>query len=95
MRKKLIIILLVIISVLLITNPSTDNFKNYLGTKGYILTPSDYVYDVRYGRDYYCGLFSIYEYRIHESGTNYFKKTKFIGLFNNFIEKGNSLEVVK
>jgi hypothetical protein len=84
-RKKLWIIIGVVFLLLIITNPSQSDFKNFLELECKCEVGKTYEHpDGRsYGRTFYLGIFSIYkDYGVSDSRYD----TYYLGVFKNFVK---------
>ena len=80
--KKVILIIGSIIVILVATNPSNSNFREYLHSKSYRIAKDNSRVYGRYGRHRNYLIFSIYYYDCYRK--DYCKK--YIGILKNFIK---------
>ncbi len=81
-------ITLIVLAVLIATNPNNNDFTYYKNAKGYAA-------DVTGGRTAYLLVFSIYQMVYRPNANEPQEKVTYLGVFNNFIKLQGSLPIVK
>lgn len=90
--NKIYTIIVSIIFILLITNPSNYSFDKYLSSKGYQTYSKEYsrgnvlLRTAHYGRKCNYFIFSIYEYQLKCYSSDNIRICTYIGIFRNFYE---------
>lgn len=79
MKRKLLITGMVVLIVLLITNPTNNDFQGYIYG-----TTTDYKELAKFGRTQYFGIFSFFESNTRGYGEPV-QHSRYMGIFKNFI----------
>jgi len=97
-KKKFSIIISIIIVILVITNPSLKNFKEFIPSQKYIKHSQKYIKHYNFSKEKNFIIFSVLsfnvDYKVRGGRKITTKKITYIGFFKNFIKKNEIIEGV-